>query len=125
MSGRAGLLVKAGGELGFVPATTARSVVPLPPLSPVARTPLEMALVNGRVVPVVALGSPTGVLVVCELDDETVGFSGLEVSEVGEFPGAERGGGVVVGGRAVPELDLLGAWRTLEPALEPQWGERA
>jgi hypothetical protein len=121
MSERAGLLVKAGGELGFLPATTARSVVPLPPLSPVASTPLQMALVNGRIVPVVALGSPTGVLVVCELDEDVVGFSGLDVSEVGEFTAIERG--VVVDGRVVPELDLLGAWRSLEPALEPQWGE--
>jgi hypothetical protein len=123
MSERAGLLVKAGGELGFVPAHTVRSVVPLPPLSPVASTPLEMALVNGRVVPVVALGSPTGVLVVCELDDEAVGFSGLEVSEVGLFAATERG--VLLGERTVPELDLLDALRSLEPALEPQWGEPA
>lgn len=121
MSERSGLLVKAGGELGFLPAATARTVVPLPPLSPVASTPLQMALVNGRVVPVVALGSPTGVLVVCELDEDMVGFSGLDVSEVGEFTAIERG--VVVDGRVVPELDLLGAWRSLEPALEPQWGE--
>ena len=121
MSERAGLLVRAGGELGFVPATTARAIVRLPPISPVASTPLGMALVNGRVVPVVALGSPTNVLVVCELDDEPVGFSGLDVSEVGVFAASERG--VLVGEHSVPELDLLGAWRSLEPALEPQWGD--
>jgi hypothetical protein len=121
MSERAGLLVRAGGELGFVPAATARSIVPLPPVSPVASTPLGMTLVNGRVVPVVALGSPTGLLVVCELDEEPVGFSGLEVSEVGIYPESDRG--VLVGDRVVPELDLAGAWRSLDPALEPQWGE--
>jgi hypothetical protein len=120
VSERAGLLVRAGGEVGFVPATTARSVVPLPPLSPVANTPLLMALVNGRVVPVVALGSPTGVLVLCELDDEPIGFSGLEVTRVGAFEETERG--VLVDGRVVPELDLPGALRSLEPALEPQLG---
>jgi hypothetical protein len=118
---RAGLLVRAGGELGFVPASTAKSVVPLPPVSPVASTPLSMALVNGRVVPVVALGSPTSVLVLCELDDEPVGFSGLEVGSVGSFEATERG--VVVDGRAVPELDLEGALRSMEPALELQLGE--
>ncbi len=121
MSERAGLLVRAGEELGFVPASTARSVVSLPPMSPVANTPLQMTLVNGRVVPVVALGSPTSVLVLCELDDEPVGFSGLEVSRVGAFEATERG--VLVDGRAVPELDLLGALRSMEPALEPQLGE--
>ncbi len=121
MSERAGLLVRAGGELGFVPATTARAIVPLPPMSPVANTPLQMALVSGRVVPVVALGSPTSVLVLCELDEESVGFSGLEVSAVGSFEATERG--VLVDGRAVPELDLSGALRSMEPALEPQLGE--
>jgi hypothetical protein len=118
---RAGLLVRAGGELGFVPASTAKSVVALPPVSPVASTPLSMALVNGRVVPVVALGSPTSVLVLCELDDEPVGFSGLEIGSVGSFEATERG--VLVDGRAVPELDLEGALRSMEPALELQLGE--
>jgi hypothetical protein len=121
MSERAGLLVRAGEELGFVPASTAQSVVPLPAISPVARAPLAMALLNGRVLPVVALGSPTSVLVVCELDGEPVGFSGLEALRVGLFAANERG--VVVDGRVVPELDLAGAWRSLEPALEPQLGE--
>ncbi|HTQ03340.1 MAG TPA: hypothetical protein VMI54_05765 [Polyangiaceae bacterium] len=121
MSERAGLLVRAGEELGFVPAATARSVVALPLVSPVASTPLAMTLVNGRVVPVVALGSPTGVLVLCELDQEPVGFSGLDVMRVGFFAATERG--VVVDGRIVPELDLAGAWRSLETALEPQLGE--
>ena len=123
MSERAGLLVRAGGELGFVPASTVDSVVPLPQLSPVASTPLQMALVNGRVVLVVSLGSPTGVLVLCEIDQEPVGFSGLEVSSVGAFEATDRG--VVVDGRAVAELDLVGALRSLEPALEPQLGEPA
>jgi len=121
MSERSGLLVRAGGELGFVPAHTARSIVPLPPMSPVANTPLQMTLVSGRVVPVVALGSPTSVLVLCELDDEPIGFSGLEVTSVGTFEATERG--VLVDGRAVPELDLSGALRSMEPALEPQLGE--
>lgn len=121
MSERAGLLVRAGEELGFVPAATATSVVALPPVSPVASTPLAMTLVNGRVVPVVALGSPTGVLVLCELDDEPVGFSGLDVMRVGVFASVERG--VVIDGHVVPELDLASAWRSLEQALEPQLGE--
>jgi len=121
VSERAGLLVRAGGELGFVPASTARTIVPLPPTSPVANTPLQMALVNGRVVPVVALGSPTSVLVVCELDDEPIGFSGLDVAAVGSYEATERG--VLVDGRVVPELDLPGALRSMEPALEPQLGE--
>jgi hypothetical protein len=121
MSERAGLLVRAGEELGFVPAATAKSVVPLPPVSPVGSTPLSMALVNGRIVPVVALGSPTGVLVLCEVDAESVGFSGLEVTAVGAYQATDRG--VLVDGHPVPELDLEGALRSMEPALEPLLGE--
>lgn len=121
MSRRPGILVRAGGELGFVPADVARQVVPLPTLSPVATTPLQMAVVGGRVVPVVALGSPTRALLVCEIDGESVGFSGLEVERAGAFDAAD--GGVVVGDRTVRELDLSGALRSLEQALEPRVGE--
>jgi len=121
MRERAGLLVRAGEELGFVPANTAQSIVALPAVSPVAHTPLAMTLLNGRVVPVVALGSATGVLVLCELDGEPVGFSGLEPVRVGLFTANERG--VIVDGHLVLELDLASAWRSLEPALEPQLGE--
>src|SRR5262249_17464064 len=121
MSERAGLLVRAGEELGFLPAATARSVVPLPPVSPVANTPLFMTLVGGRLGAVVALGSPTSVLVLCELDDEPIGFSGLDVTDVGAYEATDRG--VVVDGRVVPELDLLGALRSMESALEPRLGE--
>ena len=121
MSRRPGILVRAGGELGFVPAEIARQVVPLPTLSPVATTPLEMAVVNGSVVPVIALGSPTRALLVCELDGETIGFSGLEVERAGAFDATD--GGVVVAERTVRDLDLSGALRSMEHALEPRVGE--
>lgn len=121
MTRRPGILVRAGGELGFVPAEVAQKVVPLPTLSPVASMPLEMAVVAGHVVPVVALGSPTRALLVCELDGETIGFSGLEVERAGAFEAAE--GGVVVGERTVRDLDLPGALRSLEQALAPRVGE--
>jgi hypothetical protein len=116
MKQRAGLLVRAGEALSFLPAETAESVVPLPTLSPVANTPLQMALVNGRVVTVLALGSPTGVLVLCSIEEETLGISGLEVEVAGAFDAAERG--VLIDGRHVPELELGHLLRSLEPAFE-------
>jgi len=121
MSRKPGILVRAGGELGFIPAEVARQVVPLPKLSPVATTPLQMAVVSGQVVPVVALGSPTQALLVCELDGELVGFSGLEVDRAGAFDATD--GGVLLGERTVRDLDLSGALRSLEQALEPRVGE--
>ena len=123
MSTRAGILVRAGGELGFVPVEVARQIVPLPTVSPVASAPLQMAVVGGRILPVVALGSPTGALLVCEVDGETVGFSGLDVDRVGVYDSVD--GGVMVGDRTVRDLELSTALRSLEHALEPRIGESA
>lgn len=121
MSERAGVLLRAGGELGFVPAEVAKSLLRAPIVSPVASTPLSMALVAGQVVPVVALGSPTGELVLCEIEGELVGFSGLEVERAGTFEAAE--GGVVSDGRVLRDLDLSSVLRSLDQAFEPRLGE--
>ncbi len=121
MTTRAGILLRAGGELGFVPANVARQVVPLPTLSSVANTPLAMAIVGGQVVPVVALGTARSALVLCDIDGEIVGFSGLEVDRVGLFEAAE--GGVTYQDRVVHDLELEAALRSLEQALEPRIGE--
>jgi hypothetical protein len=120
MTARTGLLVRAGAEQGFVPATIAREVVPQPRQSSVAGTPLEMAVVGGRIVPVIALGSAKSALLVCELDGELLGFSGLEVECVGSFEAAD--GGVLVGDRTVRDLPLGAALRSLERALTPRIG---
>ena len=123
MTERSGLLVRAGGELGFVPASVAKSLVRSPIAWPVASTPLQMALVNGQVVPVVAIGSPTPELVLCEVEGEIVGFSGLDVERAGSFEAAE--GGVIADGRLLRDLDLAGVLRSLDQALEPRLGESA
>jgi folate-dependent phosphoribosylglycinamide formyltransferase PurN len=80
-----------------------------------------MAVVGGQIVPVVALGSPTGALLVCEVDGETVGFSGLEVHRVGTHESVD--GGVVIDQRTVRDLELPQLLRSLEQALEPRIGE--
>ncbi|HEY3497230.1 MAG TPA: hypothetical protein VGK73_21180 [Polyangiaceae bacterium] len=121
MTERAGILVRAGGELGFVPATVAKGLVRSPIASPVASTPLQMALVAGQVLPVVALGSPSAELVLCELDGELVAFSGLEVERSGSFEAAD--GGVMADGRLLRDLDLASVLRSLDHALEPRLGE--
>lgn len=104
-----------------MPATIAKSLLRAPVASPVASTPLQMALVSGQVLPVVALGSPTGELVLCEIEGELVAFSGLEVERSGVFEAAE--GGVMAEGRVLRELDLASALRSLDQALEPRLGE--
>lgn len=115
MSERAGLLVHSASGEGFVPADVAESVVPAPTLSAVTGAPLEMALLGGRVLPVLSLGPRTGTLLVCRLEGELVAFSGLEVDRAGFFPVA--GAGVLVDGRFVPDLDLAGELRNVERAL--------
>jgi hypothetical protein len=115
VSERAGLLVHSRDAEGFVPADIAESVVPAPTLSAVTGAPLEMALLGGRVLPVLPLGPRTGTLLVCRLSGELVGFSGLEVDRAGFFTAASAG--VMVDGRFVPELDLAGELRHVERAV--------
>ena len=53
-------IVRAGGELGFVPADVARQVVPLPTLSPVATTPSAGLAATGMMLRLVAPPSTYG-----------------------------------------------------------------
>lgn len=112
---RAGLLVRSQRGEGFVPADVAESVVPAPTLSGVTGAPLDMALLGGRVLPVLPLGPRTGTLLVCRLEGELVAFSGLEVDRAGFFGAAADG--VLVDGRFVPDLDLAGELRNVERAV--------
>jgi hypothetical protein len=121
VSERAGLLVRSATGEGFVSADVAESVVPAPTLSGVTGAPLDMALLGGRVLPVLPLGERTGTLLVCRLEGELVAFSGLEVDRAGFFTAANAG--VLVDGRFVPDLDLAGELRNVERAVaEPRLG---
>jgi len=104
MPSRAGLLVRRAGELSFLPASVAKSLVPLPRLSRIPWDSAQMALVGGDVVAVLELGEPCGVLVLCEIDGQTLGLSGLSAERAGLWP--ESGMGVSVDGAEVPALDL-------------------
>jgi hypothetical protein len=122
VTARAGLLVHSRNGAGFVPAEVAQSVVPAPTLSSVTGAPLDMALLGGRVLPVLPLGPRTGTLLVCKLAGELVGFSGLEVDRAGFFEPLE--GGVSFEGRYIPELDLAGELRNVERAVAlPRLGQ--
>ncbi|HEY0468336.1 MAG TPA: hypothetical protein VGC79_29265 [Polyangiaceae bacterium] len=107
MAQRAGLLVRRGGELAFLPASVARWLVPLPRLTKIPWDSAQMALVAGDVVAVLALGEPSGELLLCELDGQAVALSGLSADRVGFWPASESG--VIVDGVTVPALDLSDA----------------
>ncbi|MES1177879.1 MAG: hypothetical protein ABUL62_26375 [Myxococcales bacterium] len=104
MARRAGLLVRRAGELSFLPASVAKSLLPLPRLSKVPWDSAQMALVGGDVVAVLELAEPCGVLVLCELEGQTLALSGLSAERAGSWP--ESGTGVSVDGVEVPGLDL-------------------
>jgi hypothetical protein len=88
----------------FVRAEDARQIVPQPRVSRVPNSPFGMALVGGRVVSVLSVGTATGALLVSDIDGEAVAFSGLRLERVGEFE--LEPGGARVDGELVPELSL-------------------
>lgn len=87
----AGLLVRCKGKLAFIPANVVRYVRYDVVVTPFPGTDLSMALLGGRVVPVVSLGPKERALVVCDIDGETIAVSGLEPLKSGFFDGDEQG----------------------------------
>jgi hypothetical protein len=71
-----------------------------------------MALVGGDVVAVIALGEPSGELLLCEFQGQAVALSGLSADRVGFWPASESG--VSVDGQNVPDLDLGAALRQFQ-----------
>ena len=87
----AGLLVQCGGQIGFIPAAVVRFVRYDVVVTPFPGTELGMVLLAGRIVPVIALGPGGRALVVCDVEGETIAFSGIEPLRSGFFEGDERG----------------------------------
>ncbi|MEI9954158.1 MAG: hypothetical protein WDO74_35585 [Pseudomonadota bacterium] len=112
MAQRAGLLVRRGGELAFLSASVARWLLPLPRLTKIPWDFAQMALVGGEVVAVLALGEPSGELLLCEFNGQAVALSGLSAERVGFWPASESG--VSVDGLTVPALDLSAALRQFQ-----------
>ena len=117
MAQRAGLLVKRGTELSFLPAASVRCLAPSSRLSQIPWDTARMALVGGEVVPVLELGDATGVLVLCEVRGQTVALSGLAPEQVGFWTETEQG--VSVHGVNVPLLDLDAALTQFRHQLQP------
>jgi hypothetical protein len=101
---RAGVVVRLSGELHFLSAQSVRRFVPRPPLSDVSGTGLTMALVDGQVLAVIAVGQRGSTLAVCEVGGELVGLLGAEPESVGIFE--SDGSGVSFHGQRVPTLDV-------------------
>jgi hypothetical protein len=101
---RAGVVVRLNGELRFLSAHSVRRFVAPPAISDVSGTGLTMALVDGQVLAIIAVGSRGSALTVCEVAGELVGLLGLEPVDVGFFDA--EGSGVSFHGRTAKALDV-------------------
>jgi hypothetical protein len=103
-SNRAGVIVRLKGEPRFLSAHLVRRFVPPPTLSDVAGTGLTMALVDGQVLAIIAVGPRGSALTVCEVGGELVGLLGADPEAVGFFE--PNGVGVSFQGQTAPDLDV-------------------
>jgi hypothetical protein len=123
----AGLVLRVDGVLRFVPASIALSVAPPPRLTPVPGAPpalVGIALHQGAVVPVVAIGSTRGEMIVCQHAGELVGLVGGEMVRSGSFDAvAEQPEMVAYEGRRVETLDVAAIYASVQTsARSERWG---
>lgn len=111
----AGIVARRRGELVFVPAETALSIVERPVVTRVPGTELEMALIAGRVTSVVDLGGGGRELVLCDVGGEPIALAGLNVVAAGFYESSA--GGVRIGEEHVPRLDVQAELGDLEARL--------
>jgi chemotaxis signal transduction protein len=120
---RGGLVLRVDGELRFVPATVALSVAPSVRVTAVPGAPpdlLGIAMHEGAVVPVVAIGAARGEMVVCQHAGELVGLVGGEVVRTGRFDSvADRADMVLVDGERVRLLDLTAVYARVQTGGRP------
>lgn len=101
---RAGVIVRLRGEPRFLAAHWVRRFVPPPTLSDVAGTGLTMALVDGQVLAIIAVGPRGSALTVCEVAGELIGLLGADPEAVGFFEADPFG--VSFQGKPALELDV-------------------
>jgi hypothetical protein len=85
---RGGVLIRLDGALHFVPASVALAVTPVPQIARVPGAPetlLGAALHDGEVVPVIAIGSARGSMLVCSYLGEKVGLLGGGIEATGLY----------------------------------------
>jgi hypothetical protein len=118
---RAGVIVRLNGELRFMSAHSVRRFVPPPTLSDVAGTGLTMALVDGQVLAIIAVGPRGSALTICEVGGELVGLLGADPEAVGFFE--SDGAGVSFQGERAQALDVAELVRASARGLGEQEAE--
>lgn len=124
MAEAGGLIVDTGGELRFIPADVALSVmaetqvVPVPGLEPPA---IGLTLAEDRAVAALRVGSwPSSEMILCRVDGVLVTLVGARVVASGSFARFSRG--VTWGAREACTLDLRPLLLRAEAAI---WEARA
>jgi hypothetical protein len=111
------LLLRVGDEGRYVPASVALRVVPTPPVTRVPGGPPELvgvALYEGVVVPVLAIGAARGDMVVCACDGELVALVGSDGFETGIFEASGEWPEVVEhAGLRFSALDVAGLYASV------------
>jgi chemotaxis signal transduction protein len=124
---RGGVVLRLAGELRFLPASLALRVARAPRVTSVPGAPPELvgiAVHEGAVVPVVAVGEARSDMVVCKYAGELLGIIGGEVVRTGTFDVAhDRADVVLVDGERAPPLDIATVYARVQAGARPgRWG---
>lgn len=115
-------MLRVDGELRFIPGGVAVRVAPPVKVTAVPGAPpnlLGIAMVEGTVVPVVAIGGARADMIVCQHAGELVGLVGGEVVRAGRFDLADNRADVVVNGERVRQLDLAQVYARVQTGGGP------
>jgi len=115
---RGGVLLRLDGALHFVPASIALAITSAPQITRVPGAPealLGAALHDGDVVPVIAVGTARGAMLVCSYLGEKVGLVGAEIAGTGLYDvDASAPDAVRHGGQSARTLDLAAIYARIQ-----------
>ena len=89
-----GVVFRANGEAFYLPANVAMKVLPVPEVAHIPGAPTELlgvALVEGDMIPIIALGDPPfgAAMLLCNCLGEKMGLVGLEIVATGRVDKVE------------------------------------
>jgi hypothetical protein len=117
MDKRGGVLLRIDGALHFVPASVALAISPAPPVTRVPGAPehlLGVALHEGEVVPVIAIGEERGAMLVCSYLGEKLALTGARIEGTGLYEPETEGDAVRHGDETARSLDIAALYARVQ-----------